>query len=79
MLFFAFMIGVFSALLAKYKILDYADSKVEDPSKFWHYLHISTNISIGLALLFLCWSWIVGSIGLGFLTVGLASIYIWIL
>ena len=79
MLFAAFIIGVFAAILVKYKILDYAERKVEDPGKFWHYLHICVNVLLGLSLIFLCWSWIIGSLGLGFIAVGLASIYVWIL
>lgn len=79
MFIFAFTIGVFAAILVKFKILDYAERKVEDPGKFWHYLHIGTNCLIGLSLIFLCWSWIIGSLGLGFIAVALTSIYLWLL
>jgi hypothetical protein len=65
----AFIVGVFSAILVKYKILDYAEHRNETPGKFWHYLHIAINIGLGISLIFLFWSWIVG----------LASIYMWIL
>lgn len=75
----AFIIGVFAAILVKYKVLDYSERRVEDPGVFWHYLHVTVNCFIGLSLIFLFWSWIVGSLGLGFIAVGLASIYIWIL
>lgn len=75
----AFIIGVFSAILVKYKILDYAERRAEDPGVFWHYLHVTVNVLLGLSLIFLFWSWIIGSLGLGFIAVGLTSIYLWIL
>lgn len=75
----AFIVGVFAAVLVKYKLLDYAERRIENPSVFWHYIHIGINLAIGISLIFLFWSWIVGSIGLGFVVVGLASVYVWIL
>lgn len=79
MLLFAVIIGVVSALLGKHFILDAAENWVENPGNFWHGLHIGFNILIGLFLIGFFWSWIAGAIGLGFLAVGIASIWVMIL
>ena len=75
----AFFVGVFTALLIKFSVLDSAEHHISYPGKFWHYVHVGINLSIGVSLILLFWSWIIGSIGLGFIVVGLASIYMWIL
>lgn len=75
MLILAFIIGIALALLVKHYVLEFADFYVKYPGNFWHYMHIGLNLAFGFIAIFLFWSWIIGAIGLGFLAVGIASIW----
>lgn len=62
-------------MLIKHHVLEASEYYVRDASNFWHFVHISINLTLGSAAIFLFWSWIIGAIGLGFLAVGIASIW----
>ena len=70
----AFFVGLFSAVFIQIKMLDILEW-LNCTHKTWHLLHIIVNAAIGISLVFLFWSWIVGGIGVGFISIGLASLY----